>query len=163
MEIHLQNEKQHQLDIDFMAQALALATEAANKGNEPFGALLVKDGQVVMTGENHIHTESDPTYHAELGLIRQFCSEQKVMDLSDYTLYTSCEPCCMCSGAMVWSMLGRMVYSLSHDELAEIAGFNIMLGSDEIFAKSPFRPTVVKGVLKEQAMAIYTQYFKPNL
>ncbi|WP_272581289.1 nucleoside deaminase [Providencia sp. PROV266] len=113
-----------------------------------------------MTGENHIYTESDPTYHAELGLIRQFCSEQKVTDLSHYTLYTSCEPCCMCSGAMVWSQLGRMVYSLSHDELAEIAGFNIMLGSDEIFDKSPFRPEVTKGILKELAASIYTQYFR---
>ncbi|MEZ2896009.1 MULTISPECIES: nucleoside deaminase [Providencia] len=155
-------EQQRQLDIKFMAQALELATSAAKKGNEPFGALLVKDGQVIMTGENHIHTESDPTYHAELGLIRQFCSEQKVTDLSHYTLYTSCEPCCMCSGAMVWSQLGRMVYSLSHDELAEIAGFNIMLGSDEIFAKSPFRPEVTKGILKEQAASIYTQYFRPK-
>lgn len=155
--------QQHELDIQFMAQALALATDAAKKGNEPFGAILVKDNQVVMAGENHIHTESDPTYHAELGLIRQFCSEYKIMDLSDYMLYTSCEPCCMCSGAMVWSQLGRMVYSLSHDELAEIAGFNILLGSDEIFAKSPFKPIVVKGVLKEQSIWIYTQYFKPNL
>ncbi|BBU98769.1 nucleoside deaminase [Providencia hangzhouensis] len=157
------NAQQFELDIQFMTQALALATDAAKNGNEPFGAVLVKNNQVVMTGENHIHTESDPTYHAELGLIRQYCSEHKVMDLSDYTLYTSCEPCCMCSGAMVWSQLGRMVYSLSHDELAEIAGFNIMLGSDEIFAKSPFKPEVVKGVLKEQAISIYTQYFKPNL
>ncbi|RMA04191.1 nucleoside deaminase, partial [Providencia stuartii] len=76
--------------------------------------------------------------------------------------YTSCEPCCMCSGAMVWSQLGRMVYSLSHDELAEIAGFNIMLGSGEIFAKSPFKPEVTHGVLKEKAMLIYTQYFQPT-
>ncbi|EDU60937.1 MULTISPECIES: nucleoside deaminase [Providencia] len=153
-------EKQRELDIQFMAQALELAAEATKKGNEPFGAVLVKDNQVVMTGENHIHTESDPTYHAELGLIRQYCSEHKIMNLSEYTLYTSCEPCCMCSGAMVWSQLGRMVYSLSHDELAEIAGFNIMLGSDEIFAKSPFKPEVTHGVLKEKAMLIYTQYFQ---
>ncbi|EFE55249.1 cytidine and deoxycytidylate deaminase zinc-binding region [Providencia rettgeri DSM 1131] len=153
-------EKQRELDIQFMAQALELAAEATKKGNEPFGAVLVKDNQVVMTGENHIHTESDPTYHAELGLIRQYCSEHKIMNLSEYTLYTSCEPCCMCSGAMVWCQLGRMVYSLSHDELAEIAGFNIMLGSDEIFAKSPFKPAVTHGVLKEKAMLIYTQYFQ---
>lgn len=154
------NRQQRELDRQFMEQALALAAEAARKGNEPFGAVLVKDNQVVMTGENHIHTESDPTYHAELGLIRQYCSEHKIMNLSEYTLYTSCEPCCMCSGAMVWSQVGRMVYSLSHDELAEIAGFNIMLGSGEIFAKSPFQPDVVQGVLKEKAMLIYTQYFQ---
>lgn len=154
--------QQSELDIQFMKQALALATSAAKKGNEPFGAILVKNNQVVMTGENHIHTQSDPTYHAELGLIRQYCSKHKIMDLSSYTLYTSCEPCCMCSGAMVWSQLGRMVYSLSHCDLAKIAGFNIMLGCDEIFEKSPFKPTIVGGVLKEQAISIYTQYFKSN-
>lgn len=66
----------------------------------------------------------------------------------------------MCSGAMVWSQSGRMVYCLSHDELAEIAGFNIMLCSGEIFAKSPFRPEVTKGILKELAASIYTQYFR---
>ncbi|CAB5670559.1 Uncharacterised protein [Providencia rettgeri] len=68
----------------------------------------------------------------------------------------------MCSGAMVWSQSGRMVYCLSHDELAEIAGFNIMLCSGEIFAKSPFKPEVTHGVLKEKTMLIYTQYFQPT-
>lgn len=154
------NNNQEQLDEKFMKQALELAKDAAKKGNEPFGALLVKDNKVVLTGENQIHTESDPTYHAELGIIRDFCSSKKISDLSEYTLYTSCEPCCMCAGAMVWSSLGRMVYSLGHDELAEIAGFNIMIGSEEIFEKSPNRPEVSKGVLKEDSVPVYVDYFQ---
>ena len=101
--------QQSELALQFMELALALAASAAKKGNEPFGAILVKNNQVVMTGENHIHTKSEPTYHAELGIIRQYCSDNKIMDLSDYTLYTSCEPCCMCSGAMVWSQLGFQI------------------------------------------------------
>ena len=153
-------EKQKELDLFFMQEALKLAEKAAVEGNEPFGALLVKDNQVVMKGVNQIHTKSDPTYHAELGLIRKFCSEQKVTDLSEYTLYTSCEPCCMCSGAMVWCNLGRMVYSLSHDTLADIAGFNIMIGSQEIFESSPNQPVVEQGVLVEEAKVIYENYFK---
>ena len=156
----LMNTEQEKLDTQFMKQALDLAKDAAKNGNEPFGALLVKDNKVVLTGENQIHTENDPTYHAELGIIRDFCSSQKISDLFEYTLYTSCEPCCMCAGAMVWSNLGRMVFSLSHDELAEIAGFNIMIGSEEIFAKSPNRPEVVKGVLKEEAVPVYVDYFQ---
>lgn len=154
------NTEQEKLDTKFMKQALELAQAAARHGNEPFGALLVKDNKVVLTGENQIHTESDPTYHAELGIIRDFCSNQKITDLSEYTLYTSCEPCCMCAGAMVWSSLGRMVFSLSHDELAAIAGFNIMIGSEEIFSKSPNRPEVAKGVLKEEAVPVYVDYFQ---
>lgn len=54
-----------------------------------------------------LHTFCDPTHHAEIGLIRKYCSEHHVFDLSEYTLYTSCEPCVMCSGAMVWSNLRR--------------------------------------------------------
>lgn len=152
--------EQEKLDAKFMKQALELAKNATKHGNEPFGALLVKDNKVILAGENQIHTESDPTYHAELGIIRDFCSSRKITDLSEYTLYTSCEPCCMCAGAMVWSNLGRMVFSLSHDELAEIAGFNIMIGSEEIFAKSPNRPEVVKGVLNEEAVPVYVDYFQ---
>ncbi len=69
----------------------------------------------------------------------------------------------MCSGAMVWSQSGRMVYCLSHDELAEIAGFNIMLCSGEIFAKSPFKPEVTHGVLKEKTMLIIHNIFNQRL
>lgn len=156
----MKQKTQEELDLIFIKKALNLAEQAAAVGNEPFGALLVKNDQVVMTGVNQIHTESDPTYHAELGLIRKFCSEQKISDLSEYTLYTSCEPCCMCSGAMVWSNLGRMVYSLSHETLADIAGFNIMIGSAEIFENSPNQPLVEKEVLVEEAVMIYKRYFK---
>lgn len=145
-----------------MEQALVLARRAVEHGNEPFGAVLVKNGLMVQTAENQIHTAFDPSYHAELGLIRDFCSSHKVVDLSEYTLYTSCEPCCMCSGAMVWSKLGRVVYALSHDELAEIAGFNIMIGSDEIFEKSPNQPSVTKHILRQEAKRIYTDYFKTS-
>lgn len=147
-------------DEKFMRMAIEAAERALENGNEPFGAVLVKNGEVVATAENQIYTKSDPTSHAELGLIRDFCSSQKISDLSEYTLYTSCEPCCMCSGAMVWSNLGRMVYSLGHDELAEIAGFNIMLGSNEVFEKSPNQPEVRKAVLKEEARELYERYFR---
>ena len=83
-----------------MAQAVELSKLAVKKGNEPFGAVLVKDGKVVFTNENKIYTKNDPTFHAEMGLIRQFVEKTGITDLSDYTLYSSCEPCYMCSGAM---------------------------------------------------------------
>lgn len=153
---------QEQLDQVFIKQALNLAKKAAEKGNEPFGALLAKGDRIVANGQNQIHSQSDPTYHAELGLVRTFCTTEKIVNLSEYTLYTSCEPCCMCAGALVWSKVGRVVYSLSHDELAEIAGFNIMIGSDEVFEKSPFQPLVTKGLLKAEAQQLYRHYFQPK-
>lgn len=72
----------------FIRKAIDLALKSREQGNEPFGAVLVKDNEIVMSGENQIHSIVDPTHHAEIGLIRKFCSENKIDDLSDYTLYS---------------------------------------------------------------------------
>lgn len=93
-------------DISFMEEALRLSKAAAQHGNEPFGAVLVKDGAIVYSNENQVHSASDPTFHAEAGLLRRFCAETGITDLREYTLYSSCEPCFMCSGAMVWDPAG---------------------------------------------------------
>ena len=142
----------------FMQKAIEMAVQARNEGNEPFGAILVKDEEIVMIGENKINTLCDPTHHAEIGIIRKYCSENNVFDLSEYTLYTSCEPCVMCSGAMVWSNLGRMLFSVSHDQLAEIAGSNIMIACKEVFAKSPQKPEVVERLLNEEGLKVFQGY-----
>ena len=90
-----------QQDKTFMQEAIALSAAAVAHGNEPFGAVLVKDGEIVYRNENQIYTRNDPTFHAEFGLIRRFTEETGITDLSEYTLYSSCEPCFMCCGAMV--------------------------------------------------------------
>ena len=74
----------------FMQRAIELSAEAVEHGNEPFGAVLVKDGRIVCENENQIYTKNDPTFHAEAGLIRKFCEEARITDLSSYTLYSSC-------------------------------------------------------------------------
>ena len=86
---------------DFMEEAFALAREAAARGDEPFGAVLVKDGEIVSRGQNRIHTQHDPTCHSEIDAIRRYCAAHNTTDLSDCTLYTSCEPCYMCSACIV--------------------------------------------------------------
>lgn len=93
-------------DETFMREAIRLSKLAAEHGNEPFGAVLVKDGKIVFSNENQIYTKHDPTFHGEAGLIREFCARTAITDLHEYTLYSSCEPCFMCSGAMVWVKLG---------------------------------------------------------
>ena len=90
----------------FMKEAIRLSQLAVSHGNEPFGAVLVKDGEIIFSNENQIYTGSDPTFHAEAGLLRRFCAETHITDLREYTLYSSCEPCFMCCGAMVWTKLG---------------------------------------------------------
>ena len=90
------------MDTKFMKEAIETAKKAVEHGNEPFGAVLVKNGEIVYKNENQIYTNKDYTEHAEIGLIRRFTQKTGITDLSEYTLYSSCEPCYMCSGAMVW-------------------------------------------------------------
>ena len=73
----------------FMKEAIRLSQLAVSHGNEPFGAVLVKDGEIIFSNENQIYTGSDPTFHAEAGLLRRFCAETHITDLREYTLYSS--------------------------------------------------------------------------
>ena len=78
-------------DETFMREAIRLSKLAVEHGNDPFGAVLVKNGKIVFSNENQIYTKHDPTFHGEAGLIREFCEQTAITDLHDYTLYSSCE------------------------------------------------------------------------
>ena len=149
-------------DEQFMAVAIRLSQLAAEHGNEPFGALLVKADEIVFTNENQIYTRHDPTFHAEMGLLRRFCAETGTTDLRAYTLYSSCEPCFMCSGAMVWTKLGRLVYGAGNPDLEAILGREGCICSDIVFSHSTHRPQVTAGILREEACQVLAQYFTSN-
>lgn len=104
---------------------------------------------MVATGQNKIHTKCDRTYHAELGLIRDFCQSKKISDLSEYTLYSSCEPCAMCAAAMVWSRLGRLVYSVSNKALGEVDSKGINISCRQVFDQSIHKPEILGGILEK--------------
>ncbi len=146
-------------DEGFMAEAIRLSQLAVEHGNEPFGAVLVKDGEIVFSNENQIYTKHDPTFHGEFGLIRQFCAETGITDLRDYTMYSSCEPCFMCSGAMVWVKLGRLVYGASNDDLENMLGNEGCNCSRMVFEHSFWQPQVTAGVLRQESLAILNAYF----
>ncbi len=146
-------------DERFMFEAIRLSEQAVAHGNEPFGALLVKDGEIVFTNENQIYTASDPTYHAEAGLLRNFCAAERVTDLTDYTLYSSCEPCFMCCGAMVWTKLGRLVYGASDIDLCAILGEEGSKCCEIVFSHSAHQPQVTGGVLRDKSLAVLKKYF----
>lgn len=146
-------------DEAFMRKAIELSRLAVEHGNEPFGAVLVKDGEIVYTNENQIYTLHDPTFHGEAGLIRRFCAETGVTDLTDYTMYASCEPCFMCSGAMVWTRLGRLVYGAGNVDLERILGNEGCTCSRMVFENSFHQPRVTAGVLREESLAVLKAYF----
>lgn len=150
-------------DEKFMKMAIELARSAVAHGNEPFGAVLVKDGEVVYTNENQIYTMHDPTFHAEMGLIRRFCADTAITDLSEYTLYSSCEPCHMCCGAMVWTKLGRLVYGASDIELCEILGVTGAECAKTVFAQSGANICVTSGVLRDESFTVLAEYFRNHV
>ena len=146
----------------FMRKAIELSRLAVEHGNEPFGAVLVKNDEMVFTNENQIYTRHDPTFHGEAGLIREFCAQTGITDLQEYTMYSSCEPCFMCSGAMVWVKLGRLVYAASNMELEEILGNDGCNCSKLVFDNSFWQPQVTAGVLREESLVILKAYFKKH-
>ena len=146
----------------YMQKAIELSLSAVQHGNEPFGAVLVKDDEIVYTNENQIYTKHDPTFHAEAGLIRRFCEETGITDLSQYTLYSSCEPCFMCCGAIVWTKLGKLVYGASDIDLCSILGVKGSECSKIVFENSGAKTQVVSGVLRQDALKVLTDYFSKN-
>lgn len=149
-------------DIVFMKEAIRLSRQAVDHGNEPFGAVLVKGGEIVYTNENQIYTATDPTFHAEAGLLRRFCAETHITDLREYTLYSSCEPCFMCCGAMVWTRLGRLVYAASDEDLCGILGVQGSKCCELVFAHSGNQIEVTSGVLREESLTVLREYFQTH-
>jgi len=108
----------------FIIKAIQLAFDNV-KGNTggPFGAIIVKNGEIVGTGQNHVTRLNDPTAHAEIQAIREACQKLNTFQLDDCVLYTSCEPCPMCLGAIYWARPKAVYYACTKEEAAAI-GFD---------------------------------------
>lgn len=143
----------------FMARAIELSKQAVARGNEPFGAVLVKDGRIVAENENGIYSNNNPAAHAELGLLLRFAKETGITDLSEYALYSSCEPCYMCSGATVWFKLGRLIYGASDRDLGAILKEQGSDCSATVYKSSPHSPSVTAGVMRDEAVKVLKDYF----
>jgi len=118
-------------DKDFLKQAIELAKKGIKAGGGPFGAILTKNGKIIAEAYNKVVLTSDPTAHAEVNAIREAASELKTHDLSDCILYSSCEPCPMCLGAIYWAGIKKVVYACDRAD-AEEAGFSDNLIYEEI-------------------------------
>jgi tRNA(Arg) A34 adenosine deaminase TadA len=128
-----------EIDRGYLERAVALAREARERGDHPFGALLVTPDGTVLEARNSVVTGSDPTGHAETNLVRLAGALDRAT-LTGSVLYTSTEPCAMCAGAIYWSGIGRMVFALSEDALAAMVTEEegvppLRLPSREVFAR----------------------------
>ncbi|RYC04875.1 nucleoside deaminase [Nocardioides zhouii] len=152
-------------DLEHLRRAITVSLDAREHGNHPFGAVLVDgSGWVVLEAENTVTTAHDVTHHAELNLVRLACASIAYADLPGHTLYTSCEPCAMCSGAIYWAGIGRVVYGLSEAGLLGLTGNHpdnptLMLPCREVFAAGS-RVTQVTGPLLEgEAAAAHEDFW----
>ena len=111
-------------DLDLLRVAIGLARESASTGEYgPFGAIIVKDHEMVGSGINHVTKNNDPTAHAEIMAIREACKNLDTFILEGCTIYSSAEPCPMCEGAIKWARIDRVVYSATAEDV-ENGGFD---------------------------------------
>ncbi|WP_127588438.1 nucleoside deaminase [Paenibacillus koleovorans] len=121
-------------EVRWMNEAIQLAYRNVESGNGgPFGAIVVKDGKVIGTGVNEVTSHNDPTAHAEVQAIREACRLLGSFQLTDCDIYTSCEPCPMCLGAIYWARPRAVYFSFDRGEAASI-GFDDAFIYDEIGA-----------------------------
>jgi guanine deaminase len=111
------------LDAKWIARSVELATENVASGGGPFGAVIVRDGELVAEGQNRVTANLDPTAHAEVTAIRAACQVVGSFSLAGMTLYTSCEPCPLCLSAALWARVDRVVFAADRHDAAR-GGFD---------------------------------------
>ncbi len=114
-----------------MREAIALSKESVGRGGGPFGAVIVRNGEILARASNSVTLQNDPTAHAEVNAIRAACASLGTFDLAGAEIYTSCEPCPMCLGAIYWAGVGKIYYGNTKQDAAEI-GFDDSFIYDEI-------------------------------
>jgi len=144
-------------------RAIELAREAVEHGNRPFGALLVDaDGRTLVEAENSVEQDGDCTAHAETKLVRMACQQCDPLVLTQSTLYTSCEPCPMCAGAIYWSGIPRVVFGLRASRLAEAQGPQREVEAEpltcrEVIERCGRHVEVIGPVLEEEALGVHEE------
>ncbi|MCP4143630.1 MAG: nucleoside deaminase [Chloroflexi bacterium] len=146
-----------------LRRAIEIAKNAREHGNHPFGALLADaDGNILLEAENTVVTENDCTGHAESNLMRKASKKYAPEELQNFTLYTSTEPCAMCSGAIFWGDVRHVVYALKEVGLYEITGetpYELALPCREVFARGT-HPVEVEGpFLEEEARQVHLGFW----
>jgi len=141
-----------------MRRAIEVAKSGmeANEGG-PFGAVVVKDGEVIAEGNNCVTSTNDPTAHAEVQAIRKACEKLETFQLDDCIIYTSCEPCPMCLGAIYWARPKKVFYGCTRQDAAKIE-FDDQLIYDEIAVEIGERKIEFINLLREEATVVFKNW-----
>lgn len=139
----------------FMHEAIALSTENVISGKGgPFAAVVVKDGRIIARGANHVTTENDPTAHAEIVAIREACKVLGSFQLTGCDVYTTCEPCPMCLGALYWARPERIFYANTRDD-AKAIGFDDDFIYNELARPLEERTLPIIQMMRDEALAAF--------
>lgn len=138
----------------FMRQAIDLSIENVANGGGPFGAVIVRDGEVVATGVNRVTANNDPTAHAEVSAIRAACQKEGSFKLEGCTIYTSCEPCPMCLSAIYWAGLSRICFANTKQD-AEDINFGDKFIYEEIERPISKRSIPTETFMREEALRAF--------
>jgi guanine deaminase len=141
----------------YMRMAIELSVENIEYGGGPFGAIVVRNGEVVGSGANQVTNQNDPTAHAEVLAIRAASQKLKNYNLSDCILYTSCEPCPMCLGAIYWARIPVVYYGNNRKDAAGI-GFDDDFIYREIDTPVEKRSVLMQPMLTEEALVTFKKW-----
>lgn len=142
---------------NYMRQAIKLATDNVDNGGGPFGAIIVKGGQIIATGVNQVTCLNDPTAHAEVNAIRSASKYLNSFDLSDCEIYTSCEPCPMCLGAIYWARLSKIYFGNTKRDAAAI-GFDDQFIYDELERPYDLRKIPTTQLMSKEAIVTFNKW-----
>ena len=142
---------------ELMREAIRLSEDNVRNGGGPFGAVIARDGEIVGTGTNRVTPDCDPTAHAEVNAIRDGASRLGTFDLSGCEIYSSCEPCPMCLGAIYWAHLDRLYYGNDKQDAAGI-GFDDAFIYRELDLKPEDRSLKSERLLSDEAAAAFREW-----
>ncbi len=139
---------------ELMRKAIELSIENIANGGGPFGAVIARDGEIIATGVNRVTSEHDPTSHAEVNAIRNACRKLNTFDLAGCEIYTSCQPCPMCLGAIYWAHIDKIYYGNTKTDAKEI-GFDDSFIYDELVLPDSLRRLPAESMLSDEAIRAF--------
>jgi tRNA(Arg) A34 adenosine deaminase TadA len=142
----------------FMWRAVEKAREGVAKGQSPFGAAVVKDGQVVAAAHNTVWLDTDPTAHAEVNALRRAAAELGTIFLRGCTMYTTCEPCPMCLSAIHWAKFERVVFGATIADAAEAGFTELHVPAKELARQGGSRLVVQDGLLRDACRELFERW-----
>ena len=145
------------MDEEFMLLAIKQARKALSDGEKiPFGAVITKNDEVISVAHNSPKKNNDPTAHAEVNAIRLACKKLGNSDLTDCTLYSTCEPCTMCFGAAWWARIPKIVYGVKIKDITRTGKRQINIDCEYLNNKGSYKLEIKGGILKDKCMELYT-------